>query len=73
MRKSLLETLSQSSSSALRLERRHLQYERRSGWRGGRRDSDFADQTPAPAPGLKGTARFTWVHDHDTLEEQYVN
>jgi hypothetical protein len=73
MRKSLLETLSQSSSSALRLERRHRQDERRSGWRGGRRDSDFADLMPAPSPVMKGTTRFTWVHDHDTLEEQYVN
>jgi hypothetical protein len=74
MGRSLLEMLSQISSLALQSDRRS-QAERRSDWRGGRRRVDFAGLSHTfPVPIASGrTARLTWVHDQDTLKEQYVN
>jgi hypothetical protein len=74
MDKSLLDPMSQSNSLASQPDRRR-QGERRAGSGGGRRTADFEE------PGLgvgsisspEGLARYTWVHDQDTLEAVYVN
>jgi hypothetical protein len=74
MGRSLLETLLGSSSLALQTDRRR-QADRRGAWRGGRRSLDFSGLSPVgPVPaGLARASRYTWVYDHDTLREQYVN
>jgi hypothetical protein len=74
MSKSFLALLSLSFSLEPQSDRRQ-ETDRRSGWRGGRRASDFGDLAypAAVQPVVAGVSRDTWIHDHDTLQQHYVN
>jgi hypothetical protein len=74
MSRSFLAMLSLSFSLEPQPDRRQ-ETDRRSGWRGGRRASDFGDLAypVAVQSVMEGVSRDTWIHDHDTLEQRYVN
>ena len=72
MNRSLLGALSLSSSHSPQ-GKRQRQGERRQGWRGGRRSSDYEDVVPKSRPKLEGIGRYTWVLEEDVLELRSIN